>query len=615
MTPQQQTNPWAVVKTEPLPDQNPWAEVKTAPPPPTEKKGDGGLWDVLSRFFSEGYNQTIGAVVGGIPDAIKDSNTALTLTKMGLNAGVESISNLRKANKLWDEADNFPKGTTEHMNKRLEAYGHGMAALLPMIGPAALHVGEEGAKGNIAGMLGGGTGLIAATTLPYGKALKFADAAASTAGKMADRLSASKMTKVLSPPGGAEAPRFGSEASKIAPEIARDPQLSAWQQSTLREKVSTAADHINQVLDNFYERMDPKKMFPLAPVKKTLKDAIGKLTIEGQKDVPSGVRVDPKVSMKGVTWASPGAEEVPMTLGPNDKPLVQLSREVRPEGAADNPSGLTQPAGVGTRFDARGLTKAGREGLRDQMSIPQEDLPTPINMVGPEVTPSGAGIKSPIFMDKPNVPAQLSALRTALSQVEALGDRANAVNLRKLAQGWGKGADKFFTKVIADDMHRTAHNEGVGWASAERSLREYMSRPDVTPEVKGLNHQAHLYNTARRVLQATEDADRMRSHGLMRQSAFSAGGALAGEVVGSATGFPALGPIVGGVLGNILDRALLSDATTQIGTSRALARLADALKKNKPSLIEAELRSAAQTTGVKIPKTAFLSLMPRSKDY
>lgn len=78
--------------------------------------------------------------------------------------------------------------------RRTEALGHGIAAALPLLGPAAAAAGEQGAEGDISGMVGKGIGLVA----PFGvtsavpkavevPALMKADSAAADALALAER--------------------------------------------------------------------------------------------------------------------------------------------------------------------------------------------------------------------------------------------------------------------------------------------------------------------------------------------------------------------------------------------------------------------------------------------
>lgn len=102
-----------------------------------------------------------------------------------------------------------------------EAAGHGGAALLPLIGPAAAQAGEQIGSGDIAGGLGRATGILA----PVAAAPAVRSAARALPNRAATALesgAADRVADVMSPKVGANKTRFGNNAEKVAPEIAKD---------------------------------------------------------------------------------------------------------------------------------------------------------------------------------------------------------------------------------------------------------------------------------------------------------------------------------------------------------------------------------------------------------
>lgn len=87
------------------------------------------------------------AAVKGIASAVAhplDTGTAIFNAQMG--QGRQALEGFQSAQSPGDYAT---------------AAGHGAAALLPMLGPAAAHAGEQIASGDVAGGLGAGAGLVA----------------------------------------------------------------------------------------------------------------------------------------------------------------------------------------------------------------------------------------------------------------------------------------------------------------------------------------------------------------------------------------------------------------------------------------------------------------------
>jgi hypothetical protein len=109
-----------------------------------------------------------------------------------------------------------------------EGFGHGLAGLVPLVGPAAAESGEQIASGDVAGGLGRGAGLLAPVvgTRPAVAAARAGVRAAPVlAGRVASRFeqgAQSRVADVMSPKVGRQKVRLGNKAEQIAPAMAKD---------------------------------------------------------------------------------------------------------------------------------------------------------------------------------------------------------------------------------------------------------------------------------------------------------------------------------------------------------------------------------------------------------
>lgn len=169
------------------------------------------------RFATELYNKS--PIAAGV-QAVTGTANALGLTGNGFHP-VDALWNLGKdvVRAQWDQAVQAAHKAKEAANgggalSASEAIGHGMAALLPLIGPAAADVGEHGARGDLAGMAGGALGLLAPFGVKYGLELKNAP----NPGKadLLERQATETVAQKVLAPGN---PKYKPTAQKIAPEI------------------------------------------------------------------------------------------------------------------------------------------------------------------------------------------------------------------------------------------------------------------------------------------------------------------------------------------------------------------------------------------------------------
>lgn len=212
-----------------------------------------------------------------------------------------------------------------------EALGHGAAAVVPLVGPAAAGAGEQIASGDVAGGLGTGAGLLAPMLTPAAvrqgaRVLPERAAAALDAGAN------ERYAKVMSPQVGPSKLRFGGMAEKVAPELAKDPAMSAWSRAGLEAKVSDAFDRASEVLDATADERNVGKPIDTAPIVEALtkaRDALVAQPFEGSQipnDTVGQLVTKPgegQVFKAGKVPEAIGAEQVP---APNASQVSTLDR-------------------------------------------------------------------------------------------------------------------------------------------------------------------------------------------------------------------------------------------------------------------------------------------------
>lgn len=185
------------------------------------------------RAATEFYEKSpIGAAV----NLAKGTANAVGLTGNGfhpLDAAWDAVKGTAKAQ--WDQAVTAAQKAKEAANgggmlSASEAVGHGLAAILPILGPAAADVGEHGARGDVAGMVGGALGLLAPFGAKYGLDVNAAKSAVPTTAKvqagnaaantakanLLERQATETVAQRVLAPGN---PRYKGTAETIAPEV------------------------------------------------------------------------------------------------------------------------------------------------------------------------------------------------------------------------------------------------------------------------------------------------------------------------------------------------------------------------------------------------------------
>lgn len=135
----------------------------------------------------------------------------------------------------------------------VEGVGHMAAGSIPMLGPVAAQVGEQFAQGDIAGGAGATAGLLA----PFGvkpavQAVRRA-APSGLRATIAESLEAKagrRYADVMAPQVGPNKTRFGNQAARVGPDLAKKPEMAAWSRSGLQGHVDAAFDAATTKLDD-----------------------------------------------------------------------------------------------------------------------------------------------------------------------------------------------------------------------------------------------------------------------------------------------------------------------------------------------------------------------------
>lgn len=236
------------------------------------------------RFTSELYNKS---PLAPPVDLLSGAAKAVGLTGKGFHPldalyGLATTvpKNIVKAQ--WDEAVKAAQKAKEaaHGGGALsasEAFGHGLAAILPLVGPAAANVGEHGAAGDWAGMAGGTLGLLMPFAVKYGLELKNAPDAAKA--DLLRRDATQIVSQRVLAPGN---PRFKGTAETIAPQMLdRKLQGNRLQlQQFADEGMAAAADQIDAAIDS--RGPASGNLIDVKPITAALQNRIDEFKVNGE---------------------------------------------------------------------------------------------------------------------------------------------------------------------------------------------------------------------------------------------------------------------------------------------------------------------------------------------
>lgn len=256
------------------------AEAETRPAAPD---GSG-----LARGAAELYHKSpvapVVAAVGGVANTVAHPLD----TYFGLKPVAETIKGLAMAQ--WDQAVQAAQKAKEaaHGGGALsasEAFGHGLAAVLPILGPAAADVGEHGARGDVGGMVGGAMGLLAPFAAKY--ALELKNAPNPGKADLLRRDAEQTVSQRVLAPGN---PKYKGNADALAPEVLkRGLQGTRLElQQVADEGMAKAADQIDQAIDARAKSSGGLNYLPTKPIVDALNKRIDDFTVKG-KPIPTAV--------------------------------------------------------------------------------------------------------------------------------------------------------------------------------------------------------------------------------------------------------------------------------------------------------------------------------------
>lgn len=383
------------------------------------------------------------------------------------------------------------------------ALGH-LAGGVPFIGPPVAQSLEQIQGGDVAG----GLGNLAAAAVPFaaGPAMRAsgrmmrATPLAEPLAKMAERAATVRMTDAIVPKVGANKVRLGNLAAEIAPQLVREPGLSAFSRTGFAEKVSVGLDEAAAGLD-------------------AAADARGLSQVK-----------------TGSILAALDRRIAELTATP-----VEASKTIR---TAISPGLIQQPEGI----------------FGQPRSVPN---PTPVL----QERPYGQRVEP-----DPNT-TEIATLRKIRAEVEQLGPVAPYESIRRIRQAWDKTARIKYLPATAQDA-LASQGLATGAMKGTGAMREALAEAD--PASAAAYQRYHLYQAADDVVQAAEEAERVRPNrgrGIMARAT----GAVVG---GHEAGIP--GALIGAVAAGIADKAATMAPTMQIVIARRLAAVADALRRGQP---------------------------------
>jgi hypothetical protein len=180
---------------------------------------------------------------------------------------------------------------------------------------------------------------------------------------------------------------------------------------------------------------------------------------------------------------------------------------------------------------------------------------------------------------------ELATLRQIRDEVSALGPVAPYESVRRIRQAWDQVAKVKYLPATAADALKS-RGDATAAAKGASAMREALAQTD--PQSAAAYQQYSLMKSAKDVIQAAEEADRVRparGRGMVRTLAASQG--------------------LAGIIAAIVDKASDYAPTFQIQIARKLAAVADTLKTGDAAQAQAMTEQIAQSfpavrTGLKV---------------
>lgn len=452
----------------------------------------------------------------------------------------------------------------------------------------------------------------------------------------ADASANRRMVDTIVPKVGPNKLRMGNQAVDVAPKLLRDPDLSAYSRSGLADKIGAKLDSAIEGLDAAADNRGVSTQVKTGPLLKQIDSAIGDLTaqpVEGSHKTPvyvgdaaRQVPVD-KVHQYALRWmkddmdnlpfvkhtfneqlhhggdleivpGSAGAKVYDAIIGSEDQRLIQATRgEVRQainDVLEGNTDGRLRQLVVGVADKLAQGDYRTMKMMETSGPLPREEPSVHTLRMGtgkPADLPDRAG--APLGQSVEPAPnrAQLDTLKRMRDEVAALGPVADYEAVRRIRSAWDQVAKVKYSPAVSPD-YLAKQGEATGAAKGTSAMREALANAD--SGTAQANETYHLYKTANDVIQAAEQADRVRPNrgrGIMARTAGAMIGAESGGAVGAG---------IGAMVATIADKAAEMAPTFQIAIARRLAAVADALRAGETETAQALVdRTVARFPAVK----------------
>jgi hypothetical protein len=247
----------------------------------------------------------------------------------------------RKAVEAVEATRNEPT-TAGKLGKVTQAVGHGAAAVIPVLGPAAANSGERigsgiehGDVGEVAEGVGEGMGLVAPFVAPHGAGALKGTVTKVTEGlrtKVADAAARGverRYVDVAAPKVGANKVRFGNDVAKVAPALAREEGMGAGSRTGLQGKVEGKLADAEGALDDAANNRLSARTFPTKPIIAALMEKRRRLTAESVQASAISYKqtsVGGKVATTKVKGMGPAGQDV--VPAPNAARVAQIDQAI-----------------------------------------------------------------------------------------------------------------------------------------------------------------------------------------------------------------------------------------------------------------------------------------------
>jgi len=182
---------------------------------------------------------------------------------------------------------------------------------------------------------------------------------------------------------------------------------------------------------------------------------------------------------------------------------------------------------------------------------------------------------------------RVAEIDKAIKEVQALGPQATYDDLKVIRQGYDERGKAIYNAATPE--YDKAIGSKKGAADVAASIRQRLAAAD--PNTANANAGYSLWKNANDVLDATEEIERTKAKVGRGMLAKTMGGMTGGELGG------VKGAVIGYFVGPMLDEMASSGFTAKIGTARALAALADAIRSGQPAAINGAIYRVASVTG------------------